>query len=107
MPWLGGVNFWEPVFLNYAITDKFGLGLRAEHFDDKHGVRYFDKIQATEFTLTGDIKLADGKFNLKPEVRFDATKDPFFASGASSLKKHQATIGAAVVYSFDGRFGGK
>ncbi|PSR52278.1 porin [Adhaeribacter arboris] len=104
--WMEDATWWgAALYLNYAITDKFGLGLRAEKFDDKHGVRYFDKIQATEFTLTGDIKLADGKFNLKPEVRFDSTKDPFFTSGASTLKKHQTTIGAAVVYSFDGRFG--
>ncbi|QNF35478.1 porin [Adhaeribacter swui] len=93
------------VYLNYEMSDKFGLGLRAEHFNDKHGVRYFDKIQATEFTLTGDIKLADGNFHLKPEIRFDATKDPFFVSGESKLKKSQTTIGAAVIYSFDGSFG--
>lgn len=92
------------LYLNYALTPVFGLGLRAERFSDPAGMRYFGPLEATAFTLTGDIKLAEGKFNIKPEIRIDATDDPYFLSGASRLKTHQTTIGAAVIYSFDGKF---
>ncbi|MDQ3292809.1 MAG: porin, partial [Bacteroidota bacterium] len=100
-------NEWKgaALYLNYAMNPVFGLGLRAERFSDPTGMRYFGPIEATAFTLTGDIKLADGAFNLKPEVRFDATDDPYFLSGASKLKKNQTTIGAAVIYTFNGKFG--
>lgn len=90
------------LYLNFAATDKFGLGLRAEHFDDPNGVRYFGPFKGNEFTLTGDIKLADGHFNLKPELRLDSTKDAFFEdTDGNFTKKSQVTFGAAVVYTFD------
>ncbi len=52
-------------------------------------------------TLTGDIKLADGKFNIKPELRHDIAKDNFFEDNLGRGKKSQTTIGAAFIYSFN------
>ncbi|GEO04725.1 hypothetical protein AAE02nite_23890 [Adhaeribacter aerolatus] len=90
------------VYLNIAASDKFGLGLRAERFEDPRGVRYFGPFKGNEFTLTGDIKLADGHFNLKPEFRIDTAKDKFFEdTNGNFSKKSQVTLGAAFVYTFD------
>ncbi|MFN8416887.1 MAG: porin [Cytophagaceae bacterium] len=118
------------LYLNYAFSDVFGLGLRAEHFNDADGVRYVTGaiaagsmggvkgVVVNEFTLTGDIKLKDGHFNLKPEFRIDLAT-PQFVDGATDAQKEfkgynkfkgdgtfdktvgaQATIGMAAIYSF-------
>lgn len=93
------------LYLNYALSPTFGLGLRAERFLDPNGLRYFGPIEATGITLTGDIKLADGNFLIKPEVRYDNTSNAYFLSGSDSkLKKNQTTIGAAFIYTFNGSF---
>lgn len=90
------------LYLNYAVSNKFGLGVRAERFEDKKGVRYNGPLEVTAVTLTGDIKLAGGNFNLKPEIRFDSAKDGFFFSKTENqLKKTQTTLGAAVIYNFN------
>ncbi len=91
------------LYLNYAVSDKFGLGVRAERFEDEKGVRYNGPLNVTAFTLTGDVKLAGGNFNIKPEIRFDSAKDAFFFSkNENQLKKTQTTLGAAVIYTFNG-----
>lgn len=91
------------VYLNYAATDKFGLGLRAERFEDPKGVRYFGSFEGNGLTLTGDVKLANGHFNMKPELRLDTARNPFFEDATGNLKKSQVTVGAAFVYSFSSK----
>jgi hypothetical protein len=88
------------LYLNYAMSDRFGLGLRAERFEDPSGVRYFGSFEGNDITLTGDIKLANGHFNVKPELRIDTAKNPYFEDADGSLKKSQVTMGAAFVYAF-------
>jgi hypothetical protein len=89
------------LYLNYAASDRFGLGLRAERFEDPNGIRYLlVPFKGNSLTLTGDVKLAKGHFNMKPELRLDTAKDAFFEDEAGNLKKSQLTIGAAFVYSF-------
>jgi hypothetical protein len=116
----GGVNgvdiksaswYGAAVYLNYSVSDKFGLGLRAEHFNDEDGVRYIGSSFGTgvattynEFTLTGDIKLADGMFNIKPEIRLDvAGEDAFIkydSDGVGEATNTQLTIGTAFIFKF-------
>lgn len=94
--WGGGA-----LYINYATSSTFGLGLRTEYFSDPEGVRYFGPLQVASLTLTGDIKVADGNLNIKPEFRFDKATDDFFEnSDGLYSKKTQATIGAAFIYSF-------
>jgi hypothetical protein len=88
------------LYLNYEFNDMVGLGVRAEHFSDPKGVRYFGPLEATALTVTGDIKLADGRFMIKPEVRYDQSKDDFFEDSDGNLKKNQTTVGAAFIYAF-------
>jgi hypothetical protein len=114
------------LYLNYSVSSVFGLGLRAEHFNDKDGVRYValsfaspgvKGVAMTGLTLTGDIKLKDGHFNLKPEFRLDMA-NPIFVDGATDAEKEfkgftknpgsdnpkatsiMPTIGMAAIYAF-------
>jgi hypothetical protein len=117
----GGAAF----YTNYAFTDVFGLGLRAEYFDNTQGVQYLTKFNGqlddqgnplfsgasvTSLTLTGNINLADGHLLLKPEFRVDAFKksegatfenlQQFEDKDGNFTKNSQATLGLAFIYKF-------
>jgi hypothetical protein len=90
------------LYLNYAANDKVGVGLRGEYFSDPGGVRYLGPLEVTGITLTGDLKLAKGKLNIKPELRYDITKDNFFiARSDMATQKAQTTMGIAFIYMFN------
>lgn len=90
------------LYLNYDASDKVGFGVRGEYFSDPKGVRYFGPLEVTALTLTGDIKLADSKFNIKPELRHDMAKAASFEDRFGNLsKKNQTTVGVAFIYSFN------
>ena len=94
--WGGGA-----LYINYAASPVFGLGMRTEYFSDPEGVRYFGPLQVASLTLTGDIKVADGNLNIKPEIRFDKSADGFFENSSGMYtKKSQTSVGAAFIYSF-------
>ena len=92
------------LYLNYAASEKFGIGLRSEYFEDYSGIRYpaTPGFQALAFTLTGDVKLDGGRFNIKPELRLDTNKTEFFTPSGTdgASKKSMFTAGLAFVYSF-------
>ncbi|MCU0417871.1 MAG: porin [Cytophagaceae bacterium] len=110
------------LYLNYSFSDVVALGLRAEHFNDKDGVRYISNAigqgcAVNSFTLTGDIKLKDGHFSLKPEARIDIldvnddaggtakgfTKYKYSSNGevkSAETTNTQVTIGMAAIYAF-------
>jgi len=100
--------FGAALYADYRFSDFFGLGIRAEHFNDKDGVRYItgaiqgvgprdytlDPVDGTpyvsgvsinEFTITGDLKFMDGHFNLKPEVRFDIISKVYYVEGTPTV----------------------
>lgn len=93
--WVGAA-----IYTNYALNDMFAIGFRGEHFSDPNGIRYFGPLEVTALTVTGDIKLADGRFAIKPELRFDSAKDPFFEDSKGMPVKSQTTAGAAFIYAF-------
>lgn len=88
------------LYLSYAFNDAIGLALRGEHFRDPKGIRYFGPLEVNALTLTGDVKLAEGRFLIKPEIRYDQAGAPFFEDKNGNLKKSQATLGVAVMYAF-------
>lgn len=89
------------LYLHYNATERFGVGLRGEHFSDPEGVRYNGPLEVTALTLTGNIKLADGNFLIKPELRADFSKDNFFEdSEGNFVKDSQITMGLAFIYAF-------
>lgn len=89
------------LYLNYAVNEMVGFGVRGEHFSDPKGVRYFGPLEVTALTLTANVKLANERFLIKPELRFDKSKDDFFATDVEGeFKKSQTTLGAAFIYAF-------
>ena len=88
------------LYMSYAFNDMVGLGVRGEYFNDPKGVRYFGPVEVTALTLTGDLRLAEGRFLIKPELRYDRSKDDFFEDSHGGLKKSQTSMGAAFIYAF-------
>ena len=77
--WSDDATWWGIAgYANVAFSDVFALGGRLERFNDPDGVRYFGPLEVTALTITGDFKLADGRFNIKPEIRFDKSEDGLF-----------------------------
>ncbi|HYG40145.1 MAG TPA: porin [Cytophagales bacterium] len=87
-------------YANVAFNDVFGLGLRVEHFNDPDGVRYFGPLVVNALTATANIALAEGRFNIKPEIRFDAADSEFFVENEGKAKKTQTTLGSAFILKF-------
>ena len=114
------------LYADYRFSSFFGLGIRAEHFEDKNGVRYLSAATAAyqngtrnlsavrplgagvynEFTLTADLRFMDGHFNLKPEIRVDAAaqksflKDVSASNPTGTATSMQITTGIAAIYAF-------
>jgi hypothetical protein len=105
------------IYSNYAFTDVFGLGIRAEVFDNTQGVQYLldssgNGSNVTSLTATGNITLADGHLLLKPEIRLDSFKKlPFSGTRDENIqqledkngnftKNAQTTLGMAFIYKF-------
>lgn len=101
-PWAKDASWSGAAFyLNYSVNEMLGFGVRGEHFSDPKGVRYFGPLEVTALTLTGDIKLANERFLIKPELRFDKSKDAFFYTEKEDvLSDSQTTFGAAFIYAF-------
>ncbi|MEZ0610685.1 porin [Fibrella sp. WM1] len=93
------------VYSNYAFTDKFGLGVRYEMFDNKSGVRGLtdaagNGASVNSITVTGNITAADGHVLLKPEFRLDSYSANKFQKSDGSLTPSQATLGMAAIFKF-------
>lgn len=104
----GGVALYS----NYAFTDRYALGIRAEKFDNTQGVQYIGATDVTSLTATLNVTLAEGHLLLKPEVRMDTYKkldytgpsagdiQQFEDSKGEKTKNSQTTIGMAAIYKF-------
>ncbi|CCH51813.1 hypothetical protein BN8_00760 [Fibrisoma limi BUZ 3] len=93
------------LYSNYAFTDKFGLGIRYEIFDNKSGVRALtdaagNGASVNSITITGNITAAEGHVLLKPEFRLDSYSANKFQKNDGSLTKSQATLGMAAIFKF-------
>ncbi len=93
------------IYSNYAFTDKFGMGIRYETFDNKSGVRALTNAagagaSVNSITVTGNITAADGHILLKPEFRVDSYSANKFEKNNGSLSKSQATLGMAAIFKF-------
>ena len=88
------------LYVKLALSEKLGLNLRGEYFNDKDGVRYFGPLQVTAFTVTADVNLVQDHLMFKPEFRIDKSKDNFFEKNNGELTDLQSTIGGALVFSF-------
>jgi hypothetical protein len=93
------------IYSNYAFTDKFGLGVRYENFNNKNGVRALldangNGASVNSITVTGNITAADGHLLFKPELRIDSYSANKFEKNDGSLTPSQATLGMAAIFKF-------
>lgn len=96
----GTTNSWfgSALYFNYDPTDKFGLTVRGEYFDDKKGVAGIGS-DVLAFTVSGNIKL--GPLTVIPEFRFDnSSKVAIFEKSSGVATKSAATAILAAVYKF-------
>ncbi len=88
------------LYLNFDPTDKFGLTLRGEYFDDRSVsplIPTANNIFAT--TLSANIKL--DHITLIPELRFDNAKGNIFSKGLTGTAiNNTSTFLIAAVYKF-------
>lgn len=95
------------LYLNGSLTEKFGLGLRAERFDNSEGGIYLidgngDGTSVTSLTLTANVDITENLM-LKPEIRYDGytpTSGFQLIDGDGNGKNSQTTIGAAMIFHF-------
>ena len=92
-------------YANYAFTDKFGLGVRYEMFDNKNGVRALTDAtgagaSVNSITITGNITAGDGHVLLKPEFRLDSYSANKFEKNNGTLTPSQATLGMAAIFKY-------
>jgi len=99
------------LYVNYAITDWLGIGVRGEHFEDFWGVRYIGYVGGAassptgrtgainnSITVTAPITLANGHFILKPEFRFDGANQKIYENSKGEAINEQKTIGLATIF---------
>jgi hypothetical protein len=93
------------VYSNYAFTDKFGMGIRYETFDNKNGARALtdaagNGASVNSITVTGNITAADGHLLFKPELRIDSYSADKFEKNDGKLTPSQTTLGMAAIFKF-------
>lgn len=86
-------------YANYKINDMFGVGIRAEHFNDDYGVRYIGRTN-NSLTLTAPITLADGHLIVKPELRHDVSSAEIYLNNEGGARRDQTTLGIAFIYKY-------
>lgn len=91
------------LYPSVAVTDNFGLGLRAEYFKAKESATGLFGIAAdqsvTAFTLSANLKA--GGLTVIPEFRLDSNSDDFFMkSDMMTPTKSASQASIALVYAF-------
>lgn len=86
------------LYLNIDPSEKFGLTLRGEYFEDKKNVLPVG-TSVFQSTLSLNIKPVKG-LCIIPELRLDNAKDPIFTSSDGSASKNTGSFLVAAVYSF-------
>ncbi|MFN3489235.1 MAG: porin [Emticicia sp.] len=98
------------VYTQLSLSDKFGLGVRYEYFDNKEKARFLvnsDKMgtSVNSFTLTGNVIISDNLL-FKPEFRVDSFAKSLSGDGqfedkdGNFTKNSQSTFGGALIFKF-------
>jgi hypothetical protein len=85
-----------------AVTDNFGLGLRAEYFEAKKNSGGLSNVMADESVtaLTLSANLKAGGLTIIPEFRLDNGSDDFFVKSSGAPTKSASQFAVGVVYGF-------
>lgn len=98
------------VYAQLAVSDKFGLGVRYENFNNKDGARALinadgEGTSVNSFTLTGNVIISDNLL-FKPEFRLDSYAKAKSGDGqfedkdGNFTKNSQSTFGGALIFKF-------
>ncbi|MCM8569139.1 porin [Gramella jeungdoensis] len=98
-----GVGFYgAALYPQVALSDSFGIGLRAEYFKELEdgGIVYDADTSVTAFTLTGSYQT--GGLIIKPEFRLDSVSDdyPAFLDSDLNPSSELASFLVAAIYAF-------
>lgn len=98
-----GVGFYgAALYPQLALSDSFGIGLRAEYFKELEdgGIVYDADTSVTAFTLTGSYQT--GGLIIKPEFRLDSVSDDFpaFLDRDLNPSSELASFLVAAIYAF-------
>lgn len=83
------------LYPSVAVSDNFGLGLRAEYFDYKD---LPGDSNVTAFTLSANLK--SGGLTFIPEIRLDSNKNNAFLNSSAAPTKSATQASLALVYGF-------
>ena len=81
------------LYPSVAISDTFGLGLRAESFKSKT-----TDTSVAAFTLSANLK--SGGLTFIPEIRLDSASEKEFYSSNGNPTKSASQVALAMVYGF-------
>ncbi|MCF3111525.1 porin [Niabella sp. CC-SYL272] len=105
-PDVSSQSWWgSALYVNVDPSEKFGITLRGEYFDDKKGVitnadgSALLGTSVIQGTLSFNIKPVSGLMII-PEFRLDSAKDPIFTKNSGDGTKSTGTFLLAAVYSF-------
>lgn len=92
--------FGAALYLNYDVSDSFGLGLRGEYFDDGDAVVFgVPDLGITQLTLSANLK--EGPLTFIPELRLDSDSEDIFVDADGNATGSSFAAILAVVYSFE------
>lgn len=103
----GGSGKWwgSALYVNLDPSEKFGITLRGEYFDDKDKGFIFGTFDnnkgtsVTQATLSFNIK-PTSNLAIIPELRIDSAKDAIFTKNDGGSTKSSGTFLIAAIYSF-------
>lgn len=89
------------VMANYAFTDKVGLTLRYDAFDDKDGARLGGGVAETRqsYTVSPSYAIAEG-FGVLAEYRYTTSDEKVFADADGNLEDSVSEFAVEFTYSF-------
>jgi Putative beta-barrel porin-2, OmpL-like. bbp2 len=96
-------NWWgSALYLNADFTEKFGLTLRSEIFDDKKQLNVFGGASAggNVFANTLSAKISLGDLAIIPEFRYENASQAIFIDSKGAPTKSAANVLVAAIYSF-------
>ncbi len=91
--------FGAALYLNYAVSDAFGLGFRGEYFDDKDAAAYgISDLTFMEYTLSANF--STGALTFVPEFRIDIASDNYFTNADGNGTKNSPAFILGAYYKF-------
>lgn len=88
------------LYLNYMFDDSYGIGCRAEYFDDPDGIKlgFADGSNVIGLTVSGKMK--SGPLTFIPEFRVDMASEDIFIDSDGKPTSTSPMVLFAVVYGF-------